>query len=307
MNIKAVAAGADHTVGLKEDGTVVATGNNNYGQLNVTSLFTNIMPVCELVVNLDVTSPITTAVVTGKPGTNGWYVSDVQMTLTATDNDCGSGVQAIYYSIDGAETIVEGSSASPSIIGDGTHTVTWFAVDNAGNAEAPQEMKINIDTTPPSIPAITANPSILWPPNRKMTDVLIGGYISEAVSGIASAKIIVTDEYGTYNMTVPGIGNANPFESLFASTEMSSRPSSITAVMVDAAGDPSTGTILTITDAFGNHTMTVPGNGNAIQLESWRAGSDRDGRVYTITAVITDNAGNQSTGKTTVLVPHDMR
>jgi len=307
MNIKAVAAGADHTVGLKEDGTVVATGNNNYGQLNVSSQFTDIMPVCELVLNLDVISPITTAVVTGKQGTNGWYVSDVQMTLTATDNDCGSGVQAIYYSVDGVETVVQGSSASYAIAGDGTHTVTWNAVDNAGNAETPQEMRINIDTTPPSIPAITANPSILWPPNHKMTDVLIGGVVSDARSGIASAKIIVTDEYGTYNMTVPGIGNANPFESLFAGTELSGRSSSITAVTVDPTGDPSTGTILTITDALGIHAMTVPGNGNAIQLESWRAGSDRDGRVYTITAVIIDNAGNQSTGTTTVLVPHDMR
>ncbi|NTW66178.1 MAG: hypothetical protein HGB21_07740, partial [Nitrospirae bacterium] len=45
--IKAVAAGAHHTVGLKEDGTVVAVGDDTYGQsLNVSS-FTNIMPICE--------------------------------------------------------------------------------------------------------------------------------------------------------------------------------------------------------------------------------------------------------------------
>ena len=40
-NIKAIAAGAYHTVGLKEDGTVVAVGYNDYGQLNV-STWTNI-------------------------------------------------------------------------------------------------------------------------------------------------------------------------------------------------------------------------------------------------------------------------
>lgn len=30
-----IAAGAEHTVGLKRDGTVVAVGNNDYGQRNV--------------------------------------------------------------------------------------------------------------------------------------------------------------------------------------------------------------------------------------------------------------------------------
>ena len=44
---------------------------------------------------------------------------------------------------------------------------------------------------------------------------------------------------------------------------------------------------------------------SAIQLEAWRDGTDMDGRHYTITYVITDNAGNQSTASTTVLVPHD--
>ena len=32
----AISAGADHTVGLKSDGSVVAVGDNSYGQLNTT-------------------------------------------------------------------------------------------------------------------------------------------------------------------------------------------------------------------------------------------------------------------------------
>jgi Regulator of chromosome condensation (RCC1) repeat len=254
-NIKAIAAGANHTVGLNEDGTVAAVGDNSRGQLNVSSLFTNIMPLCGPVgvANQDITPPITTVMITGTQGNNGWYVSDVQITLTATDNDGGSGVKEIHYSVDGTETIVSGSSASHAIAGDGTHAVTWYAVDNAGNVEMPaHEMSINIDKTPPSIPSLVADPSILWPPNRKMVNVAIGGSVADGGSGIDSTIITVTDEYGICNMTVPGFGNA-------------------------------------------------------IALESWRAGMDMDGRLYTITAVITDKAGNQSTGTTTVLVPHDMR
>ena len=34
-DIIAVSAGSSHTVGLKKDGTVVATGDNDYGQCDV--------------------------------------------------------------------------------------------------------------------------------------------------------------------------------------------------------------------------------------------------------------------------------
>jgi hypothetical protein len=145
---------------------------------------------------------------------------------------------------------VQGSSASYSIVSDGTHTVTWYAIDNAGNAETPpQEMIVNIDKTSPSIPALSANRVILWP-NHKKAAVVLGGLVADSGSGIASTVITVTDEYGIYNMTVPGLGSV-------------------------------------------------------FQLEAWCKDSDMDGRLYTITAVITDNAGNQSTVTTTVLVPHN--
>lgn len=108
-----------------------------------------------------------------------------------------------------------------------------------------------IDVQLPDV-SIIASPSILWPPNHKMVDVLIGGTASDSGSGIASVEIMVADEYGVYNMTAPGFGST-------------------------------------------------------IQLEAWREGTDMDGRYYTITAAVTDKAGNRSTSTTEVLVPHDMR
>jgi hypothetical protein len=82
------------------------------------------MPVCEPVCeDLDVTPPGTIATLTGTLGNNGWYVSDVQLILTATDDIGGSGVREIHYTVDGIENIAQGSSASHSIAGDGTHVV----------------------------------------------------------------------------------------------------------------------------------------------------------------------------------------
>jgi hypothetical protein len=105
------------------------------------------------------------------------------------------------------------------------------------------------DVTPPVV-TLSASPSILWPPNHKLVDVTIDGSAVDNGSGIGSVEITVSDEYGQYNMVVPGFGST-------------------------------------------------------IQLEAGRAGADRDGRTYTITAVATDKAGNVSTATTTVIVPHD--
>ena len=250
-DIVAIAAGAYHTVGLAADGTVVAVGYNNFGQLDVSS-FTGIMPVCGLARDafLDVSAPSTTAVLSGTLGENGWYRSDLELTLIAEDGENGSSVKEIHYIIDGEETIVQGSTASLTVSGDGRHAVSWYAIDNAENKEVPQEMSINIDTTPPPF-TLTVDPPILWPPNHTMRDVVVGGAAADEGSGVASEVIIVDDDYGIHNMTVPDFGST-------------------------------------------------------IQLESWREGGDLDGRTYTITATVTDNAGNTSTGTVTVLVPHDM-
>jgi uncharacterized lipoprotein YddW (UPF0748 family) len=43
------------------------------------------------------------------------------------------------------------------------------------------------------------------------------------------------------------------------------------------------------------------------QLETSRRGGDRDGRTYTIEAILTDRACNTTTLRTTVIVPHDRR
>ena len=50
--------------------------------------------------------------------------------------------------------------------------------------------------------------------------------------------------------------------------------------------------------AGGGYSFTV-------MLEASRRGNDRDGRHYSVTVSVTDNAGNNSSNASTVIVPHD--
>lgn len=61
-----------------------------------------------------------------------------------------------------------------------------------------------------------------------------------------------------------------------------------------------------VSDEYGIYSGTVSGFGNVVSLEAWRDGNDEDGRHYTITAVVTDKAGNSTTATTEAVVPHDM-
>ncbi|NJD90723.1 MAG: hypothetical protein FIA91_04280 [Geobacter sp.] len=63
---------------------------------------------------------------------------------------------------------------------------------------------------------------------------------------------------------------------------------------------------VSVADEYGKYNIQGLRFGDTIMLEASRDGNDMDGRVYTITAVVTDMAGNKTTKSTTVIVPHDM-
>ncbi len=84
-NIKAIAAGMVTTIGLKEDGTVVAVGWNYYGQLNVSD-WTNIkQPFC-----LDSVQPPASLTATDIPCDNGGSIA-LNWTLSPDDPAAGAG------------------------------------------------------------------------------------------------------------------------------------------------------------------------------------------------------------------------
>ena len=85
-------------------------------------------------VTYDATPPATTASLDGTTSGNGWYTSDVMVTLLASDNLAG--VQATYYALDGGP---QQSYTTPfTVSGDGVHNISYWSVDAAGNAEERQ-------------------------------------------------------------------------------------------------------------------------------------------------------------------------
>jgi hypothetical protein len=133
--------------------------------------------------------PVTTA--TTNPaapnGQNGWFTTDVGVTLTAVDDAGGSGVKEIVYSGAGAQpiaqTTVPGATASFSIATEGTTTISYFARDNANNAEVAKTLTIKIDKTPPTIGTCSITPTSVWPPNGKWVPVTATVQAQDAVSG----------------------------------------------------------------------------------------------------------------------------
>jgi hypothetical protein len=100
-------------------------------------------------IQVDATTPVTTAACNGAACLSGWYGAAVQVTLSATDTG-GSGVANTYYTTDGSTPTTSSTVYTGGFTVSSTSTVKFFSVDTAGNAEAVKSQQIQIDTTAPT-------------------------------------------------------------------------------------------------------------------------------------------------------------
>ena len=146
----------------------------------------------------DATAPTTSAsgtfTVGGGPYTSGaWTSKNVSVSLSASDNANGSGVKEVRYSLNGGpQTVVSGTTASIGVSAEGTTTISYFAVDNAGNTEGAHSFVVKIDKTAPSVSVA---------PDRGPDE---NGWYNHAVSFTATATDAVSGPAGcdlpkTYN------------------------------------------------------------------------------------------------------------
>ena len=105
--------------------------------------------------------PVATATRSIAPGNLGWNNAAVTLTMTATDEQGGSGVRDIRYTVGATTTTVAGASAAVSYTTDGIRSVSYYATDNSGNASTPQVETVKIDRTLPATAATVSADSTL--------------------------------------------------------------------------------------------------------------------------------------------------
>ena len=109
----------------------------------------------------DRTAPETTAVVNPEAptGKNGWYTSDVTVTLTAKDDK--SGVATTQYRYSGEEKWTE-YTAPIELKKDGEYTIEFRSEDVRGNKEEVKTVVVKIDKTAPVLNFPWINQSFLY-------------------------------------------------------------------------------------------------------------------------------------------------
>ncbi len=128
--------------------------------------------------------PQSAASLSPDPGT-GWASQAVTVTLASVDNDGGSGVRDLFYSLDGFTTSLP--YTQPFTLGEGTRTVQFYAVDNAGNAEAVRSVTVRVDLTPPT-GTLVINAGAQYATSSTVNLTLTG---SDALSGVAQMRFSV--------------------------------------------------------------------------------------------------------------------
>lgn len=142
---------------------------------------------------IDDIPPATTASLTPSPNNGGWNRTNVTISLNSSDGLDGSGVKQITYSASGAQTAgpftVSGGYATILVDSEGLTTVTYFAIDNAGNVESTHTLQVRIDKTPPVV-ACNAFPNVLWPPNHKLVTVNASVNVTDSLSGANGFQLL---------------------------------------------------------------------------------------------------------------------
>lgn len=90
----------------------------------------------------DTTPPATGVTVEGTKNSDGAYVGDATVTVSADDGHGGSGVAGIEYSLDGGPYL---AYTGPVVVDRaGRHTVAYRASDNAGNTSEPLTVSFTV-------------------------------------------------------------------------------------------------------------------------------------------------------------------
>jgi len=130
----------------------------------------------------DTVPPVASASLSGTVGAANWFVSRVNVTLSATDDS--SGVAAIHFRTDGGPWQLYGNPVPVSA--EGSHTIDYYATDLAGNNESSHTATFHIDTVAPVTSAQVAG--TLAGDGSYVSSVTVTLTASDATSGVQSEQ-----------------------------------------------------------------------------------------------------------------------
>ena len=139
-------------------------------------------------VRIDVTPPATSDSsdpALAADGDSAWRQTGQTVSLEAAD--ASSGLAHTYYTLDGEQRDYDGPF---TVEGDGSHAVTWWSTDIAGNTETAHSGWVNIDGDAPhcsdaSIPALASDSASGWRNTAQLVSLSAADTGAGAVSGIA--------------------------------------------------------------------------------------------------------------------------
>lgn len=157
-------------------------------------------------INIDKSSPVSSAIVSGNSGANGWYTENPTVTLATYD--LLSGVGGTQYRINNGswESYVEPFT----ITEEGLTTLEYRGIDLAGNTEVTNTSIIKLDKTAPTL-NVVLDQTRLWPANNKLVSVNATVTANDDISQLASVVLqtitgnepdnnaIQDAEFGTYD------------------------------------------------------------------------------------------------------------
>ncbi|WP_433441216.1 ThuA domain-containing protein [Nonomuraea sp. CA-141351] len=97
----------------------------------------------------DKTAPVTTATTDPEQPAGGTFTGPVSVTLKATDEDGGSGVDKTEYQLDGGDWTAY--TGPVTVTGDGQHGLKYRSADKAGNVEEAKTLTLTISASAPQV------------------------------------------------------------------------------------------------------------------------------------------------------------
>jgi hypothetical protein len=272
-------------------------------------------------IQFDSTPPTTTIKCNSAACKSGWYTtSPVTVSLTATDNQGGSGVAKTYYTTDGTNPTTSSPVYKAPFTVSATTTVKFRSQDVAANMEQVESQLIQIDVTPP-VTTATCNsnlPCTTWfasaPVTMTLTATDSGGsgvavtrYTLNGSTPTASSPAYTTPLQFTTTTTVKfrswdNVGNEEAVKT--ATARIDSTPPTI-AITSPANNAKVTSNVVIKTNAAdeggsGVSSVAFYVDGVLIGTDTaspwqfnWNAKNAAKG-THKLTAVATDGAGNKT-------------